>query len=64
MKESDEKTIYELKQAKFNLEYLISESIIEFENKYGVSLERLELRKHFCAGSDMRKIDVTAEIKF
>ena len=43
MNQSDEKTVYDLKRAKFNMEQKIKNAIVEFEKEYHFRVIRIDL---------------------
>lgn len=46
MNQSDEKTIYELKKAKFEMEKEIANSILKFEKEFLVRVDRVNFEQH------------------
>ena len=67
MNQSDEKTIYELKKAKFEMEKEIANSILKFEKEYKVRVNMVDLDQSV-AFSDygrlvLSMIRVEAEVK-
>ena len=47
MKETDEKTIYDLKQAKYRMEKAIQKAILEFQENYGLTVNAVHLDNAF-----------------
>jgi len=63
MKETDEKTIYDLKQAKYNLEKEIGNCVLKFEQEYRVTVDSIGLNSIMAFGVGAVTVNINVEIK-